>query len=40
MLRWIEEYVKLIKLHDANACSWTLREKNLRALRARLKRDA
>jgi len=30
------ELIKLSKLHEANACSWTLREKNLRALRARL----
>ena len=30
------EMLKLSKLHEANACSWELREKNLRALRARL----
>ena len=32
----MRELIKLSKLHEANACSWTLREKNLRALRARL----
>lgn len=35
-MSWLEEYLKLIKLHEANRTSWNLREKNLRALRARL----
>ena len=36
----MRELIKLSKLHEANACSWTIREKNLRALRARLLNDA
>jgi len=36
----MREMLKLSKLHEANCTSWTIREKNLRALRARLINDA
>ena len=38
-MSWMKAYVKMHAEHEASRTSWSEREKNLRALRARLRND-
>ena len=37
-MNWIEAFVELMKEHEANRTPWSVREKNIAALRAKYER--